>query len=262
MKNATKNREFITLEVLTIGFVVYGIGPGARNCNYRGEPLTDFLKVLWEKLWDLKDKLNEDWRSLDRSNLENPANRPIIQRFLQTGAWAYALAVELTPFSKACVDGPTNPLYHIFIRRLEEIFTKCFAATHLCGSPDESMVGLRGLLTDFEANGGIDHETGVEGSGFYHSLLMYYVAYFNPTNREAVVYDRFGDLLESIASMATEKYPKVMPAFQKHVGDLLIESQPGFASQEFRSEAKTSLIERLSSLQKSPCGVQESEKTA
>lgn len=249
ISKTAEKQEFITLEVSQIGFVVYGIGPGAKNYTYRGEVLMDFLENLWKKMWGLKDELNKAWDSLDKKNPESPKNLPFIKKILAVGWWAYALAVELKPFTKASVDG--HPLRRMFLERLEEIFTKCFAAAHLYGLPDESIVGLRGLLTDFEVNGGIDQKTGKEGCGFGTSLLIYYIAYFASTNRKPLAYERFGELMEALAALIANRYPRVSPRFVEHLTCLVEETNFGFGSKEVQSEAKTQMLEKLAGLKES-----------
>jgi hypothetical protein len=246
-----KKEEFVTLEVSQMGFVIRGIGPGAHKCTYRGEPLVDFLEKLWKKFAPLKNKLNTAWDSLDKTDSKNPANAEHIQTIMAAGSWAFALILELQPFTRKCLYGPTDPLRSLYILRLEEICTKCFAAAHLYGQPDESMVGLRGLLIDFETNGGINLKTGEKGCGFDTSIRTYFVAYFAHTSREAIIYERFGDLLEAIGMQIKEQYPKVGAPFEAELGRMLQEGNHGFAGKEFQSEAKTGLIKRITTLKES-----------
>lgn len=247
--NAVSKKELITLEVSKIGFVVYGIGSGANHVSYRGKILMDFLNELMARMVAVKDELNQAWDSLDRSDLGDPRNLPIIQKFLATGSWAYALTLELQPFTKDCIDGPTDPLRKMFIERLEEIYTKCFAMAHLFGLPDESMVGLQGILTDFEVNGGINHETNEEGAGFSLSLLLYFIAYFYATDREPILYQRFGEAMEAIETRMVARYPATALVFAKHISRLIKETPFGFGSKEIQSEAKTKMLEKLARLQ-------------
>ncbi len=250
-KNTSKKREFITLEVSTIGFVVYGLGAGAKDCIYRGKPLPEFLERLFKRLVALKTVLNKIWSSLDKEDPENRCNRAGIRKILATAAWAYATILEIQHFAERCVDGPTNPLRHFWLTRLEEIYTKCFAAAHLYGSPDERMVGLCGLLTDFEVNGGIDHKTHGEGRGFDGSLMTYYCAYFSFTNREPFVYERFGELMEAIASLIVSRYPKVAESFGEYIARRIEDTPYGFGSKEVQSPAKTIMLEKLEVLKSS-----------
>ncbi len=114
-----EKREFVSLKVPQFGFVVYGIGAGVNECWYRGKPLSGFLDELWLRFPKIKTELNELWSGLDKQSLDNPANRTKISRLLEVGFWAYALACEMRPFQSACVHGPTDPLHHFYIRRLE-----------------------------------------------------------------------------------------------------------------------------------------------
>ncbi len=91
-----------------------------------------------------------------------------------------------------------------------------------------------------------------EGHVFNLSLITYFVAYFAPTNREPDVYERFGDLAEALQKPIGERYPKVIPPFKAHLKVLLTSTDNGLASTEFRSEAKTKLIERLTAIRGAP----------
>jgi hypothetical protein len=245
IKTDAKPGEFITLDVSTVGFVVYGIGAGAKHCTFQEEGLPKFLERLWVKMWALKETLNKSWKKLDKENLQNRVNGKIIREYLEVATWAYAISVELGPFEKACVDGPTNPLRHIYIRRLEEIFTNCFAVANIYGSPEQSMVGLRGLLTDFESNGGIDVKTGGTGFGFDISLWMYYTAYFRVTNRSPLAYERFGELIEALSKLINKHYPKVSVVLAKEIEGRLNCPNHGFGDPTITSPAKTAMILKL-----------------
>ena len=247
VKSESVKREFITLEVSQVGFVVYGIGPGANKCSFHGQPLPQFLDSLWRKMAVLKVELNQSWDKLDKQNRHNPQNMFIIEKFIGVGFAAYSLAVDLASFAPHCMYGPTDPLRHIFIQRLEEIFTKCFSAAHMFGDLEESVAGLRGLLTDFEVNGGIDHKTGNAGSGLNVSVYLYYVAHFWQEAREPICYQRFGELIEAITLMINTRYPKAAEAFAASIVGLLESSAHGFAN-KFTSEPKAALLEKLSSL--------------
>ena len=114
-------KSFIMFPPQGPGFAVYGIGPGANKCSYRGQSLMEFLKTLWGKLWKIKARLNKQWDKLDKINLDNPKNKSIIDEFLRVGTWAYALCLELQPFEADCRYGPTYPLREMYIKKLEEI---------------------------------------------------------------------------------------------------------------------------------------------
>lgn len=248
MSAKEKNQLFITLNVPVHGFVVYGYGGGVNKCVYRGKPLLPFLQELEKQFPTLRDTLNQAHDSLDKVNPANPENQGKINKLLLTGAWAYALVRELQPFQKACLHGPTDPLRHFILLRLEEIYTKCFGAAHMYGATEDGLLGLHGLLTDFEANGGVDTTCGGVGVGFNVSMSDYFLAYFAPTDREAIVYQRFGELIEALTQMIVNRYPKVVPTFSAHINHLIIDENLGFASTKFTSEAKTALIEKLKKL--------------
>ncbi|MEN9613841.1 MAG: hypothetical protein RLZZ347_148 [Candidatus Parcubacteria bacterium] len=260
--SAENEKTFITLAVPMHGFVVYGYGGGVNGCVYRGKPLLPFLQRLEEDFPKLRDTLNETHDSLDKIRPENPENQAKIHKLLLTGAWAYALTLELQPFQKACLHGPTNPLRHFILLRLEEIYTKCFAAAHMYGAPDESLIGLHGLLTDFEVNGGINTLNGDVGSGFHTSVHDYFMAYFAPNSREAIVYERFGELIHAITEIITTQYPKVVTALGAHINHLIVDEHLGFASSKFTSDTKTALIEKLKRLRDELTPPQASEKAA
>lgn len=244
--NRTLNmKELVTLEVNYVGLVVYGIGAGAEKCSFRGEILADFLQKLWDKMFTLKDNLNKSWEKLDRNNPNHPENRAIMQEFLSTGAWAFALCMELAPFAPHCLHGPTNPLQMMFLRRLEEIFTKCFAAAHMYGNPDESMVALQGLVTDFETNGGINLKTGEAGTNLHWSIFVYFLAYFVPNNLEQVTYERFGELVGAIAARVASEYPEASEKLGLEIANLLSNTEQGFGRKHITSPAKTAMIEKL-----------------
>lgn len=240
--------ELITLEVSEIGFVVYGIGPGARGCTFEDEPLLTYLDRVWKKMWRLKTVLNQSWQKLDRENLNSRKNRAIIGRYLSVAAWALALARELGPFQKACLHGPTNPLRSIIIVRLEEIFTKCFVAAHIYGNTDERVIARTGLLTDFEVNGGVNHKTGGVGEGFGLSISDYYLAHFAPNGREPIIYERFGDLIARVGDLIANFYPNLAVSFVREIKYLLESPDRGFGNPKVTSLAKSAMMDDFSKL--------------
>lgn len=241
-------KEFITLEVSQVGFVVYGLGGGANKCVFHGVKLMKYLEGLWEKMWNLKKELNTMWVVLDKKNSDNPINRGIIEKFLYVGAWAYALSVELKPFSEDCRHGPTDPLGHIFLQRLEEIFTKCFIAVHMYGNMDESIVGRRGIFTDFELNGGINVNNGTTGYGFEYSILIYFLAHFAPNERTPIVYQKYAEFMEELSKLIETCYPKCSAAFSVEINRLIQSRDRGFGSKEITSPAKDILLAKLAGI--------------
>ncbi len=227
-----------------LGFVVYGLGAGVNFCKFRNQPLADFLSELEEKLLKIRDRLNLDFEKLDIFNLNKPSNQVIIRRFLETASWAYALCVELVPFQRDCVHGLTNPLRSLYLEKLEEIQVKCFAAAHIFGNPDQQIVGLRGLLTDFELNGGISPKGGV-GNGFYTSLLDYFLGYFIHPKREPVLYQRFGELIEGLATLAKKKYPRICGRLAISIREKITSTDFGFGNTHVSSTAETELLAKL-----------------
>jgi hypothetical protein len=217
----------------------------AMSVQFRGVPLPEALDQIHEQLLAYPASLNEAWAKLNKDVDSNPANRPLIGQFLTVAAWAYALSVELSPHTEACQDGPTNPLSHMFIGPLEQIFTNCFAAAHMFGTKDESMVGLRGLLTDFHTNGGIELRTGTKGPGFERSFRLYFEAYFCTIERHPNAYNCFGELLREIGSLVSEKYPRVAPRLMGHIDSLVSQQIGGFATPGITSPAKTAMLKVL-----------------
>ncbi len=268
MKNQSE-KEFITFEGSQIGFVTYGLGGGAWRVHYRGEALADFLKQLEPKMLALQKELNETWKWIDTERLENPANRLTMQKILATGSWAYALTLDMIPFQEHCLDGPTNPLRFYFIQRLEEIYLQCFSTAHVYGNPDESMIGLRGLLTDFEHNGGIDKKTGGPGAGFNSTILRCFQGHFWPATYAPLMYQRFGELVDKIGTALISDYPKTSLSLYNLITSMMTAEHGGFASTTIRSEAKSQMLERLKllmakldlCLQKLTRSSSESEKT-
>jgi hypothetical protein len=110
------------------------------------------------------------------------------------------------------------------------------------------MVGLRGLMIDFEMNGGVDYTTGKVGQGFHISITDYFIAYFQPNDRASVVYLRFGELMEGIATMIKKRYPDVGPIFAVRMTKMTENKDLGFGSNGVTSVAKTQLIEKLGNL--------------
>lgn len=238
----TQTRQFIAFPPQGFGLVVYGIGGGANFETYRGQNLAIYLQNLWDVLEKTKQRLNKMWEKLDRQKLNSKQNRAILDHFLQTGAWAYALVVELAPFAKACQHGPTDPLRVLYLKKLDEIVAQCFSAAHIYGSPEQSVVGLQGLITDFVLNGGVNQKTGETGGGFYLSFHYYMFGHFGCTEFHPLAYERFGELVEALLKKTADLYPKVAEAIGDWISDALQKEDHGFARASITSEAKTAMV--------------------
>jgi hypothetical protein len=208
-------------------------------------PLKNTLRAVWGEMFRLKPILNAGWDKINRDDPEDPKNTGVILSFIHASAWAYALSIGLVPFQQACTDGPTNPLRFFYIQRLEEIFTKCFAAIHMFGPPNESWIGEFGLLRDFMENGGVDRERKTVGNGFETSILYYLNAYFSATGGHPRSYTCFGDLMKRIDE-AVQEYPGVAKAFSQRIRSI---PEQNF-TKPFQSEAKTSMIAQLRTIGK------------
>lgn len=234
---------FLNLSRPHEGFVVYGPSEAARNRRFRSGSLGIFLDLLLARLTGLKEKLDQSFISLNKEDPSDPANRPVIAEFLSAASWAYALVMELLPHEVACFHGPTSPLRRHYIEPLEEIITKCFTAAHMFGNEDESAVGLRGLLTDFELNGGIDRKTGKSGQGFSLSLMNYHLGYFEATGRHPLAYRKFGELIVEIANLVKGTYPETSFALKDVLKTMLTTYFDSVTSKE-----KTEMLMTISNI--------------
>jgi len=243
-------KKFVNLSLPQYGPQIRGYGGNAYRIRHRGEVLVNFLDQLRKRIEKLGEELNHSWETLDKSNLENPANRRLIQGMLMAGSWAYAQTQEIQDYAEDCAYGVTNPLQDIIVGPLEKIYTKCFAAADLFGLPDESMIGRRGLLTDFEINGGIDNKSGDTGPGFYQSLIDYYLAYFEQYNLQPIAYQKFGELMLDITALIKDRYPKAMPALVEKILSMMEKPDYGFGTKEITSPAKTELLLKLGEIVK------------
>jgi hypothetical protein len=192
-----------------------------------------------------KDRLNVLFARLDKTDSKNSDTHTCVEECLKTGWWALSLVMELAPFQSKCAHGPTNPLRFFFLQRLEEILTKCFTAAYMFGNADQQMVGLRGLVTDFQSNGGVNLQTGEPGAGLYHSLCMYFDAHFWPNDREAFVYEKFGDLVCELGNLVRHQHPKCKMAFSEVVRRMLGHQ---FGRKDITSAPKTLMVAKLNSL--------------
>ena len=62
------------------------------------------------------------------------------------------------------------------------------------------------------------------------------------------MYQRFGELIESVATKITRGYPKAVLAFHNLITSMLETERGGFASKSIQSEAKSELVKKLSNL--------------
>ncbi len=80
---------------------------------------------------------------------------------------------------------------------------------------------------------------------------MYHTAYFGPTEREALVYQRFGELLEAITGLVKENYHGVSAALATELSGMTTRRLGGFGTTEITSVAKTVLVAKLQALSSS-----------
>ena len=239
-------RLLITLQISHIGSQIRGLGHGAYDSKntVQGKQLNVFLEELQKKMLLAKKTLNKKWEAFDKDNLLNPANISTVETCLHHAARAFALTLELNQYRGVCVYGPTDPLYVIYIQRLEEIFTKCFTAAWIYGNPEQIMVGLHGLITDFQINGGVDTKTGEEGSGMLTSLNAYLRACFEPNVREPIAYQKFAELVQKLARTVKQHHPKCCAPL---ADDIRVIIKQGF-SHDFTSLPKTTALQKLANI--------------
>lgn len=225
-----KQEEFITLNVEQSGFVVYGMGPGTKSCVFRGELLEKFLEQVGKQFSSRKDSANQAWSKIDTLNPNNTRNKVQVRKLLEHAHWACAVCVALQPYAIKCIDGPTDPLRHFYLNRLDEIYTKCFAASHCYGTPNQRLVGLHGLLTDFEFNGGINSQKKETGDGFYSSLAWYFKSYFPPEKYIPRSYVAYGEFALALSDLA-QHYPFIArPLGKEFLSYLIPNTNFGFSA--------------------------------
>ncbi len=244
-KEKIEKREFITLHVEQTGFLVYTMGPGTSMCMFYKQPLDKYLDRLRKKMFDIKCRLNTLWDLMDKENPDHPCTVKLVELCLKTGWWALSLAMELEPFQERCRYGSTNPLRFLFIRHLEEVFTKCFTTAWIFGNTEQQAIGLRGLITDFQSNGGVHLVTGEPGNGLRTTLFSHYNAHFAPNDREKFVYEKFLDLMVTLATIVEEQHPKCRIEFARAISFMI---QNHFGQKDITSPAKTVMLQRLVSL--------------
>lgn len=216
--------------------------PSYEQLRYGTGTLLEFLKTVHAKMLELKSSLDLEYRRLDRVNVNNHANRRIIRKFLRTASWAYEVARTLYPYLKYYRGAPTKFLYTHFIYLLEEIFTKCYAKAMVYGVGKESRTGMRGLLRDFEFNGGI-HGNGEPGNVSL-SLDTYFLGFASSSSGCPRGYRKYAEFLEELVDLVVQKYPKVATAISTSIRFRLESKTHGFGT-SYVSVAKTAMIERL-----------------
>jgi len=241
-------RLLITLKISHIGWQIRGLGPGAYDPKnvVQDKKLIDFLNELQGKMLLTQKTLNKRWKVFDKNNLFCSANSATIETCLRHAARAFATTLELHPYCDVCRYGPTDPLYVVYIQRLEEIFTKCFTVAWMYGNPEQSMVGLCGLLTDFQINGGVDMKDGGEGGGMAVSLYAYHRAHFEPNNREPIVYQKFTEMLRKLSETVKRSYPKCRIPLAGSIGRMI--SGPCFNRTDITSPTKTEALQCLADI--------------
>lgn len=237
-----QKRPFITLRRGPC-LVLFWTGGPAVNCpDYRGENIHKFLDRTFERMKGLAVNLNRMYETLPEASQYKKAK--ILRHFLGVGQWAFTVAKELRPYLAYFSVLPINTLYVDYVYRLEEIYTKCFSAAHLYGEFDESLVGLHGLLTDFQIAGGIACN-GQPGNGIMQSELGYYAAYTWLAPREPIFYRRYAELMEALAEMVIRDYPTVAEKLGFQIKYRLESKNSGFGNPDIFSLAKTEMLERV-----------------
>lgn len=239
---ADQKRPFITLGRGPRFVLFWTGGPGVKCPDYKGEKIQVFLDRTFEKMKGLRKSLNEKYEELADANPTSKTK--ILRHFLGVGHWAFATAMELRPYMEYYRVLPTNTLYVDYIYRLEEIYCKCFTAAHLFGESDESLVGLRGLLTDFEIAGGIAPD-GNPGSGIMASELSYYSNYNWLALRTPILYRRYPELMEALAEMVIRDYPAVAKSLGFQIKYRLESKDSGFGNPEIFSPEKSEMLQKL-----------------
>ncbi|MDR3558069.1 MAG: hypothetical protein P4L61_00910 [Candidatus Pacebacteria bacterium] len=245
---AGEDRLLITLRISNIGWQIRGLGPGAYDPKnvVQGKKFIDFLEELKSKMLRAQATLNQKWKTFDTENQSNPSNIATVETCLRHATRAFATTLELVPYCEACCYGPTNPLYVEYIQRLEEIFTKCFTVAWMYGNPEQSMIGLHGLITDFQVNGGVDMKNGERGNGMYRSLCEYHRAHFEPNDRRPLVYQKYAEMIRRLSETVKRYYPQCYAPLAESIRMVTFAGQ--CFSQEIASPAKSSALEGLATI--------------
>ncbi len=221
----------------------YG-SPLYSQLEFKGQTLDDFLRYVWKKFRSLQKGLNRLFTKLDFDAPNNPTNKRVFAKFMDSAIWAMSAAIDIRPYLDHYTHDPTNFLYIDFVFRLEEIYTKCLSLVYIFGDKTQKQQAYINLLHDFVQMGGISADGG-PGHGLDCSITAYYRAFFSSTMRHAMAYQRFGALIADLAKLVQEKYPKAANKLAGSVDHLLKSATCGFSSTEFSSPAKSAMIEVL-----------------
>ena len=110
------------------------------------------------------------------------------------------------------------------------------------------MVALRGLVTDFVMNGGINRVTGEMGGGMMTSFIGYYRGHFRPFSLQPIAYRRFGELIEALVAEVKQFYPKAGRAFAECFTQSLLSSSDGGFGSPITLPAKTAMLTKINTL--------------
>lgn len=246
-----KQQPFITLSCRP-RFVLHWTGgpriPDLDKVAYLDTTVKKFLPRLVSKMLGIKETLNAQFDRI-LVHLVSPSDtRFFLRKVLGYAAWAYAQACELRPVAEMFAKLPENHFYGQYIFTLEEIYTKCFALAHIVGDEDEAMVGLRGLLTDFENTGVLADDGKVNEYGIGDSLRQYFVAYFHSQKLPAIRYARFADLMSATTSLVLGKFPLAKKILSEEIASRIFSEDCGFGRKDITSPEKTAMLGRLDKL--------------
>ena len=114
------------------------------------------------------------------------------------------------------------------------------------GDVDESLVGLHGLLIDFELTEPVWKGPCVTNyRGIQMSEESYYVAYVGTTEREPLVYERYGELIQEMFNLISTKYPDASFHFGMLLKYRLTDIKRGFGDISISSPAKIEMREKV-----------------
>ena len=237
-----RKRPFITLQRGPFSVLFWTGGPAINCPDYKGEKIQKFLDRTLKRMIDLRVNLNRKYEMLPESNQGQKLK--ILRHFLGVGHWAFATAMELRPYLDYFAVQPTNTLYVDYVHRLEEVYVKCFAAAHLFGESDESLVGLRALLTDFQIAGGITPD-GNPGKGINSSEQTYYSVYCWLASGTPIFYQCYAELVEALAEMVIRDYPAVAKRLGSQIKYRLESKDDGFGDPEISSPEETEMLRKV-----------------
>lgn len=254
----TAEKPFITLERAPgIVFMSWSGGPPGLNLKmipHGGVNLLDFINGLRHRESRLLENLNRGYASLNRKNPS--ANVKISRYFNGAALWAYAMAKEMHPHCRKYDGTPGSRwLYHDVVYQLEEIYLKCWAASHVYGPEDESVTALWGILMDFFAT--ISAKSNRDLSDLVNANLegqaKVYVETPHEFEDEPLIYKRLFELYQKMGEFAVLDYPSILPILPVYWRSRLVTVYHGYVDStytdsEVASEARMTFARQLRSL--------------